>query len=102
MRKGKKMFNESQIAEALNTVLEITEYNTKRMATFTYYGHTKSISITVYPYGFCVSPDIIYVFSDYGYTPESDCVIYQKGKKISRIFYHTFDDMIADVKAVKP
>lgn len=45
------MFNKAQIAEALNTVLEIDEDDTSRVAFFEYAGHTKGLRIDIYPRG---------------------------------------------------
>ena len=45
------MFDKSQIAEALNLVLEIDEDETPRVAFFGYAGHTKGLRIDIYPGG---------------------------------------------------
>ena len=50
-RKGLKMFNKAQIAEALNLVLEVDEDETPRVAFFGYAGHTKGLRIDIYTGG---------------------------------------------------
>ena len=45
------MFDKAQIAEALNTVLEIDEDDTSRVAFFGYAGHTKGLRIDIYTGG---------------------------------------------------
>ena len=94
------MLKHIQIAEALNTVLEINEDSTPRVAFFGYAGHVGTIRISIYPQGFSEDPEIYYVFDQYGTTGESDCVIYEHLKKTDRILYNNFDEMIGAVRTV--
>lgn len=94
------MVDHVRIAEALNTVLEINEDDTARVAFFGYAGHMGTIQISIYPHGFSKDPDLYYVFDQYGTTGESDCVIYEHGKKTDRILYNNFDEMIGAVRTV--
>jgi hypothetical protein len=92
------MFDTYQIAQALSAVLEINEDETERVAFFGFAGHTKSIQIDIYPKGFNADPDWYFVFSQYGTTGESDCVVYHNGVKVSRSEYRTFEQLLDAVR----
>lgn len=89
------MFNEAQVAEALNTVLEIDEDETPRVAFFGYAGHTKGLQIDIYPNGWkygkknkCIS-----------YLCYGDNEIYEKSDiENNKTVFADFDQMLADAR----
>ena len=85
----------SQIAEALNTVLEIDHDDTKATAFFQYSGHTKGISITVFPDGWKQNDSGIrfYCYEDIGFF---SCV--EGGKLDKQHDYETFVEMMDAVR----
>ena len=85
-----------QIAEALNTVLEIDHDDTKATAFFQYSGHTKGIYITVYPNGWEGHEDEgvrFYFYEDLGFFASMN-----KTEDGNQKDYETFVDMMDAVR----
>lgn len=86
----------SQIAEALNTVLEIDHDDTKATAFFQYSGRTKGIYITVYPNGWEGHEDEgvrFYFYEDLGFFASMN-----KTEGGNQKDYETFVDMMDAVR----
>lgn len=93
------MFNNAQIAEALNTVLEINNDDTPRIAFFGYAGHTTGIQIDVYPLGWDEKPADYYSYRDYADIDLLEKTIHH-GKKSTQIRFDNFEQLLDDVRKV--
>lgn len=93
------MFTTAQIAEALNTVLEIDGDDTPRVAFFGYAGHTKGLQIDVYVDGWADGKSDYYSYLSY-----ADLDVHRKtiwhDKKGTDIEFDNFDQMLNDARRV--
>lgn len=92
------MFNEAQIAEALNTVLEINSDDTPRITFFGFAGHVKALEIDVYPNG--LDPNDYSRFICYADNSIYEKTIYYGKNKFLKIPFRSFDEMLEDIRKV--
>ena len=103
VKKGKKMFTKAQIAEALNTVLEINEDETSRVAFFGYAGHTQGLQIDVYPLGWDSSDkskDYHISYLDYADMDHYEGKTYRGKRNTEFVIYNSFNEMMEAVRKV--
>ena len=97
------MFTNAQIAEALNTVLEINEDDTQRIAFFGYAGHTQGLQVDVYPIGWDSkdkSKDYHITFRDYADMDHYEGNTYRGKRNTETVKYANFTQMLEAIRKV--